>query len=364
MGGRKGQYGYHEYRGRGGGRVRAVLLFIIALLAVLLAAGIAFVAFMEQYLEYTGDGVIVHWPWAQEEETLPPIASDPVEVVTGPVDVTVEPTLEIDPTPTPVPEPEYHPIGAVTVTTAQLRDGSAAQAVASAGGTALVVEMKDMYGNLAWQSQVATADIIGVNGADSRTAQAVQNLAETTDLYLVARIQGFRDPALARNWIGSIMTRGGNVWYDTQGLGWSSPANWQTADYLCALCAELADMGFDEILLDSPGYPDSGEVKVLATSDNRPEDLTVPVGAFWQRLADILEEKGVVLSIQASEDALRGDNTLSGVTAANLAQYAGRVWLTAPTKGTDYAALLTAAGMEDTTGRIVVKDASSGSWYR
>ena len=40
--GRKNQYGYQEYRGRGGGRGRMVLLFIIALLAVLLAAGTAF----------------------------------------------------------------------------------------------------------------------------------------------------------------------------------------------------------------------------------------------------------------------------------------------------------------------------------
>ena len=38
MGGRKNKYGYSEYRGRGGGRARMVLLFIIALLAVLLAA--------------------------------------------------------------------------------------------------------------------------------------------------------------------------------------------------------------------------------------------------------------------------------------------------------------------------------------
>ena len=135
---------------------------------------------------------------------------------------------------------------------------------------------------------------------------------------------------------------------------------------LSALCLELADMGFDEIVLDSAAYPETGEVEVLAVSENRPEDRTVPVSAFWARLSGELEEKGVALSIQTTEDALRGDNAFSGATAAGMAQYAARVWLPAPVKGTDYAALLTAAGMEDTTARVVVRNAftCAGCWYK
>lgn len=362
MSGRRNSYGYSKYQGRSGGRARTVLLFIIVLLAVLLAAGVGIIAFMGPYLEYTPDGVNVHWPWSQEDASLPPIASDPLEVDTNPVDITVEPTLEVDPT--PVPGLQYTPIGAVTVTTAQLRGGTAAQAVINAGGGALVVEMKDMYGDLAWQSQDPLAAALDTNAGDNRTAQAVRELAAAGELYLVARVQCFRDPVLARNWVGSIMTQGGNVWYDKVGLGWTSPASQEAVDYLSALCLELADMGFDEILLDSAGYPDEGEVKVLAVSDNRPEDLTVPVTAFWQRLSEELAEKGVALSIQATEDALRGDNTLSGITADGLARCAARVWLPEPNNGTDYAAILTAAGLDDANARIVCPSKTEGSWYR
>ena len=123
-------------------------------------------------------------------------------------------------------------------------------------------------------------------------------------------------------------------------------------------------MGFDEILLDSAGYPDFGEVNVLAVGENRPEDRTVPVSAFWARLSGELEEKGVALSIQTTEDALRGDNAFSGATAAGMAQYAARVWLPAPVKGSDYASILANAGMDNTAARVVVKDAASGSWYK
>lgn len=358
--GRKNQYGYQEYRGRGGGRGRMVLLFIIALLAVLLAAGTAFYLLVD--IEYTPNGMVIHWPWVQESEapqptpTPPPLPSVSVEVV--------DPSPSVEPTPTPTPEPVYEPIAAVTVTTAQLRDGSAAQAVAAAGGNALVVEMKGIKGRLEWQSETALAAALWANAADNLTAQAVGELAENSDLYLVARIQCFRDPLMASGWVGSLMTRGGNLWHDAQGVGWSSPASREAVDYLSALCLELAEMGFDEILLDSAGYPDFGEVNVLAVGENRPEDRTVPVSAFWARLSGELEEKGVALSIQTTEDALRGDNAFSGATAAGMAQYAARVWLPAPVKGSDYASILANAGMDNTAARVVVKDAASGSWYK
>ena len=359
--GRKNQYGYQEYRGRGGGRGRMVLLFIIALLAVLLAAGTAFYLLVD--IEYTPNGMVIHWPWAQESETPPPPTAPPPELPSVAVEV-VEPSPTTAPTPTPTPEPTYNPIAAVTVTTAQLWDGSAAQAVAAAGGNALVVEMKGIKGRLAWQSQAELAATLWANAADDRTAQAVRELAENTELYLVARVQCFRDPLMASSWVGTLMTRGGNLWHDAQGVGWSSPASRDAVDYLSQLCLELAEMGFDEILLDSAGYPDFGEVNVLATGDNRPEDRTVPVAAFWARLSEELAEKGTALSVQTTEDALRGDNAFSGATAANLARYAARVWLPAPVKGSDYAAILSNVGLDNAAARIVVKNAASGSWYK
>lgn len=362
MSGRRNSYGYHEYRGRsrGGGGARAVLLFIIALLAVLLAAGTAFYLLVD--IEYTDTGININWPWAQESEGPPPIASDPLEVVTTP-EITVEPTLEVEPDPTVPPEPQYPHIGAVPVTAAQLRSGAAAQAVAEGGGNALVVEMKDVNGKLAWQSQAELAATLGANAADGLTAQAVRELAQDSGLYLVAKVQCFRDPLLARNWVGTLMTRGGNLWHDAQGLGWSSPANQQAADYLSALCLELADMGFDEILLERAGYPNFGEVHVLASSDNRPEDLTAPVSAFLQRISGELAERGVCLSVMTDERLFPGDAVNSGLTAGVLAESAGRVWLSGSASAQQYTGLLTVAGMEGLDTRLVAKNASSGSWY-
>ena len=125
-------------------------------------------------------------------------------------------------------------------------------------------------------------------------------------------------------------------------------------------------LGFDEILLDSSGYPDFGEIHVLATNENRPEDLTVPVTAFYRQLSEKLRERGVRMSVLTSQAALQGENLNSGVSAAGLAQYADRVWLPAPREDCDYAAILTAAGMEDAGEKLVVQGGpeSDGSWYK
>ena len=363
MAGRRNQYGYQEYRGRGSGR--SVLIFIIVLLAVLLAAGLAFMFIMGDYIKYTPNGMEIDWPWMNQEPSAPPVFSDPVVIETDDIVITVEPTTE--PTPTLPPEPQYEPLAAVTVTADQLRGGTAAPAAANAGGNALVVEMKAGTGKLAWQSQTELAASLSVNAANNGVADAIRELAQNGDLYLVARVHCFKDPVLAKARIGSLMSRRGRIWYDFYGVSWSSPANQETADYLLALCLELADMGFDEILLDDAGYPWQGEVNALATDDNRPEDRTAPVAAFLQRLAEELEEKDVRLSVYVYEALLPGDEVYSGMTASVLAQNAGRVWLDKRVSREHYESILSAAGLDNVAARVVAPAADAvegGSWYR
>lgn len=362
---RENRFGYREYRGRSGGRIRTVLLFIIALLAVVLIAGVLFMVFLGEYLEYTDDGVQFHPPWLSGGETNRPEPSDPLVLESAPVDVTVEPDPSAPPASEPVPPMES--IGAVEVTAKQLRDGAAEAAVKAAGGNALVVEMKLPTGKLNWQSQTELAADLRLDAADNAVAQAVWELAQKDELHLVARVQCFRDPALAKARIGTLMTKGGNIWYDGRGVCWSSPACAETVDYLSALCLELADMGFDEILLDHSGYPNFGEVHVLATNDNRPEELSVPVAAFYERLSGELAQKNVLLSVYTDETLLPGDEVRSGITASALAPYADRVWLDPAADAQQYAAVLTAAGMEGAAERLVVSSGSQageGSWYR
>ena len=358
MAGRRNQYRYPEYRGRRGGH-SSVLIFIIALLAVLFIAGVIFMIVMGDYITYTRDGLEIHWPWLTQEPSAPPVFSDPVVIETDNIVVTEEPT----PVSAHIPRSV---LTAVTVTVDQLLDGTAAQAAADAGGGALVVEMKANTGLLAWQSRTELAVSLNVNAADNGVADAIRELAQNGDLYLVARVHCFRDPFLTNAWVGPLMTQEGRVWYDFYGFGWSSPANQETADYLSALCRELADMGFDEILLDDAGYPCLGEMDALTTDDNRPEDLTAPVAAFLQRLSGEMEEKSVYLSVYAYEALAPESAVYSGMTASVLAQSASRVWLDEAVDREYYESILSAAGLDNLSVRVVVPagDGVSGSWYQ
>ena len=226
--------------------------------------------------------------------------------------------------------------------------------------------MKGINGKLAWQSATELAAALHTGAADDKTAQAVRELAQDGGLYLVARVHCFRDPALSNGRIGSLLTKKGKIWYDRRGVCWSSPADQKAADYISALCLELSDMGFDEILLDDVGYPWEGEVNVLATGDNRPEDRTVPVSALLTRLSGELRERDTALSVYVYERLLPGEEVYSGLTAGVLAQGAGRVWLDKRVDPAHYEALLTAAGLDNPAARIVPPDAGGqeGSWYR
>ena len=363
MAARKNRYGFQEYRGRGSGR--SVLIFIVVLLAVLFIAGVVFLFAMGDYINYTPDGLEINWPWRDKEPSALPEITDPVVPASDDPVVTGEPTQE--PTPTLPPEPVYEPIAAVTVTTGQLLDGTAVNTVANAGGNAMVVEMKADSGKLAWQSQTELAATLNANAESDDVADAIRELALNGDIYLVARVHCFKDPGLVSAGIGALLSTRDRVWYDLNGAQWSSPANQQAADYLSALCLELSDMGFDEILLDDAGYPCQGDMNALANDDNRPGNRTVPVAAFIQRIAGELKEKGVRLSVYAYEKLLTGDEVYSGMTASVLAQNAGRVWLDKQVSREHYESILSVSGLDNVAARVVASAANAGeggSWYR
>ena len=334
-----------------------MLKVIIALLLVLLVAGVLFIVFLGRYVEYTDSGVRVNLPWLQEGEEEGPAVTDPVVILTE------------DPAQSPTQGQAaraLHEIGAVEVTLGQLTEGSAAQAVEEAGGNALVVEMKGTNGQLAWVSQAELAASLGANAQDDSVSQAVSALAEEGELYLVARISCFRDQALASAGVGGpLMTQGGNIWYDASGYRWVSPVSQQVRDYLTQLCVELAEMGFDEILLESAGFPDLGETDVLATSENRPEDLTQPVTEFLEQLSGALADGGADLSVLASPETVLGTDELTGMTPELLAEYAHRVWTDlSDQEETGLAASLEQAGMSQAEQRIVSLGGvrEEGSW--
>lgn len=339
--------GYRGYQGRGG--ASTFLKILVCILAILVVGGGGYL------LALNNGGALPSWlPQGQTTDTPQTPASDTPTQAPDPSDAP-------EPSPTPSQEPEEE-IRAVNVTVDQLLDGSAQTLAQQAGCNAVAVQVKGEWGKVQWPSQVSLARQLGTVSTTQSLNQALSALA-AQDIYLVARVDCFRDQALSAANVGSslLMTRGSNRWYDSKGMSWVSPVNTQVRQYLTELCVELSQMGFDELVLDSAYFPDQGEVHVLAQSTNYPDTRTTVVEQFWQELTQALEGTEVRLSAQVRGDSLVEGGITSGMTPQLLDQYAQRVWVTLDegTTQTQVSSVLTQAGM-DTTQLLVGQENTSG----
>lgn len=344
---RRNRMGYRGYQGRGG--ASTFLKILVCILAILVVGGGGYL------LALNNGGALPSWlPQGQTTDTPQTPASDTPTQAPDPSDAP-----EPSPTPSQAPEEE---IRAVNVTVDQLLDGSAQTLAQQAGCNAVAVQVKGEWGKVQWPSQVSLARQLGTVSTTQSLNQALSALA-AQDIYLVARVDCFRDQALSAANVGSslLMTRGGNRWYDSKGMSWVSPVNTQVRQYLTELCVELSQMGFDELVLDSACFPDQGEVHVLAQSTNYPDTRTTVVEQFWQELTQALEGTEVRLSAQVRGDSLVEGGMTSGMTPQLLDQYAQRVWVTLDegTTQTQVSSVLTQAGM-DTTQLLVGQENTSG----
>jgi len=304
--------------------MKSALTVVAVVLVVILALLVAAFFLLQGRIYYTDDGQAhVDLPaifQSARETPEPPAESAPALVV-----VTPEPTPE----PTPTPEPSLQ---AVLLPSAALTDGTAADQVAAAKGTAAVFDMKSDEGLLGYVSENGWAVNSGASWKRAGLNEAIAALNET-GLYTIARVACFRDNLAPRmNNRLSIRSSVGN-WRDYDVIRWLSPSVAESRAYLADVCRELAALGFDEIWLDYAGYPAEGNLDFITVGDRYdPEDLTGPVETFYGEVREALADyPQVKLGISCAPGALleeAGDK--SGQTPAVLGEYADRLWLPAP----------------------------------
>ena len=150
---------------------------------------------------------------------------------------------------------------------------------------------------------------------------ALRALNDTPGRYTVAQVSGLRDGALVAAEPDLGLHRvSGAPWRDEAGQTWLDPTQETVQTYLIGLCRELADLGFDEILLTHCAYPTQGETDTLRDTAEREAALAT----FCRRLQGALADEDVPLSIQGQGDSGSPDAP-SGQTTGLLATF-GRVW--------------------------------------
>ena len=265
------------------------------------------------------------------------------------------PDASVTPEPEPQPEPEPEPapapapaqgMKAVELPVSALVDGTAAQTLTDRGADAVVVTMKDREGRLSRQSQQPLAAKAGVNSANAEINQKLTewNAGET---WTVARVVCFRDNTVPYQQNSVALRASYGNWRDETKLRWLDPLSPDAQSYIVGLVTELAQMGFDEILLEDCALPIAGNLGVIRWSSADPN--VIP--AFLEQARAAAEAGGAKLSIRTTLPVAAGQVSGGGLTPQVLNQSAARIWL--PAGEGDILAEITAAGVENPQQRVV-----------
>lgn len=310
--------GYGSYRGRS--RLRTFLMVLIGALLVLLVLLLAAFFILEPHIIYSADGIRVDLSFLQGkgggETPGVPESAPPLDLATP------EPTLA----PTPEPAPVFH---GVLLPAAALYDGTARSQMDAVGGNAVIFDMKPDEGTLAYISELPLAVDAGACAEDGAINAAIRLLNTEEELYTVARVSCFRDNTVPRRNMALALRSSAGNWRDGGNYRWLNAVNPQARAYVVGVCVELAQLGFDELLLDNCAFPTQGRINTIRANEGYSAEALVPSAeAFFEELESALADyPEIKISVMSSGGVLGGTGEdSSGQTPELLAQYAWRVW--------------------------------------
>ena len=312
----KGTRGYNNYRGRGNGGRK-----LLAVLLVLIVAASAVFMLAQQHVVYEADGSF-HFdlPWskrsAEGKTDTPPADENAPTVPQSDLEIVVEVPAETD-------------LHTCELDESVLR-GSWETAAAALDGkiNAVAVRVRAADGTLLYDSKVKDAVDCGAVVGSSVARTTIKALTES-DYYTIACFSALHDNYFSfAHMVDAAVQQinySGYIWYAPDSTFYLAPEKPATRAYLAALASEVAEMGFDELLLDEFAYPTKGRLSNIKT-----DERTMTQSAALCLLAD--ELKAAIgeskLSVRVGEETfLTGSNEASGVNVAELAKHVDRIYV-------------------------------------
>ncbi|MDE3089976.1 MAG: carboxypeptidase regulatory-like domain-containing protein [Chloroflexota bacterium] len=161
---------------------------------------------------------------------------------------------------------------------------------------AIVIDVKNEKGRIAWDSQVPLARDIGAATARGIELLEVVERCRTQNIYCIARLAVFQDTLLA-NARPSLAIRyaNGSVFTESGGAAWANPYNPDVWNYNIALAKEIVALGFDEVQFDYVRFP--GRVSgIVFGTDYTEETRVAAIAGFLAKAQRDLRPTGVFIS--------------------------------------------------------------------
>lgn len=163
---------------------------------------------------------------------------------------------------------------------------------------AVVIEAKDAFGAVAYDSQVPLVRELETASPRYDVAKVLQQCRER-GIYTIAYIVTFEDSRLADarpEWAVQSVSRGG-PWQDRKGLRWTDPYRREVWAYNIAIARELAQLGFDEVQFDYIRFPTDGSISdVRYAEETSVEKQYDAITGFVREAYDELAPTGAFIS--------------------------------------------------------------------
>lgn len=141
-----------------------------------------------------------------------------------------------------------------------------------------VIDVKNDYGNVCFDSQVPLAKEIGAVDVRFDIDKTIKKLHDN-NIYAIARIVSFKDPILAKNKPElAIKDKDGGL-YVHNDMNWVNPYNKDAWQYNIDLAKEVLAKGFDEVQFDYIRFPD-GKKSEMVFGDTQGKTMSETVNEF------------------------------------------------------------------------------------
>jgi hypothetical protein len=116
--------------------------------------------------------------------------------------------------------------------------------------------------------------------------------------YVIGRVVSFEDPILSeKRPEPAIGARGGGVWRNDAGLGWTNPYDKRVWNYNVEVAKSAVRAGFDEIQFDYVRFPSDGDIESAVFARSRPEPMSATIARFVHYAATRLRPMGARVSV-------------------------------------------------------------------
>lgn len=143
------------------------------------------------------------------------------------------------------------------------------------GLNAVVIDIKDSFGMVAYDSQLETVKQYKLRQKFIRDLGGLVKRFHDENIYVIARIAVFQDTAFAEarpelavhdarkvNAAGGVLSKK-TIWRDRKNLAWVDPSSREVWEYVDALSKDALSYGFDELNYDYIRFPSDGSLSAI-----------------------------------------------------------------------------------------------------